>query len=164
MAIYFVDEDFPKLYSWVVELEFLGYKVIPIGDADRAYSALRSADDIEWVIIDVMLAASEQPDSRYTDGRTDQGLVSGLTLLADLCAVRPDVFPAKAQLLTAATLAGPLAAAEKAARKHNIRLIRKYDVGSPLDFGELILDAMRADKELVVNPVETEGVGGHELG
>lgn len=142
MAIYFVDEDYPKLQAWILELEYRQYTVKCVGDADRAFARLQNANDIDWVIIDVMLAASEQADSRYTEDRTDQGLQSGLVLLGDLCSARPDMFPARAQLLTAATNRGPYTAALKLSNDLRISMIRKTDIESPRDFGDEVEKAM----------------------
>ncbi len=142
MTVYFVDEDFPKLYSWIVELEFRGFVVKPLGDADRALEVLQHSDSVEWVIIDVMLAASEQANSRYREERTDQGLITGLTLLNDLCELRPDVFPRKAQLLTAATNRHPFVEAHSLAERIGIELTLKTDIHSPKDFGDAVEAAM----------------------
>lgn len=144
MTIYFVDEDYPKLYSWLVELEFRGYTVKPLADADRALETLQHSMSIDWVIIDVMLAASEQPDSRYREERTDQGLITGLRLLGDLAELRPDVFPRKAQLLTAATNKHPYVEAHRFATEFGVELTLKTDIDSPRDFGDAVEAAMQA--------------------
>lgn len=146
MTIFFVDEDYPKLYSWIVELEFRGHKVKPLGDADRALAALLAARDIDWVIIDVMLAAWEQGRSKYTEERTDQGLVTGLTLLEDLCTLRPGDFPAKAHLLTAATNKHPFVKAHQLAQKLGVELTLKSHVESPRDFGDIVERAMEVSR------------------
>lgn len=142
MTIYFIDEDHPILQSWLIELEFRGFSVRSISDADRAFALLEHATDVEWVIIDVMLAASEQRDSRYPEERTEQGLIAGLTLLRDLCKVRPDIFPRKAHLLTAATNKEPYMAARECANELGITLTRKTDVEGPRDFGDRVKRAM----------------------
>lgn len=142
MTIYFIDEDYPTLWPWILELELRDQRVVPILDADRAFHILRSATDIEWVIIDVMLAGSEQLDSQYTENRTDQGLTTGLVLLQDLCQIRPDVFPAKAHLLTAATNRHPYQAANRMSRELNVPLTLKTDIEGPADFGDVVLKAI----------------------
>lgn len=142
MTIYFVDEDFPKLKAWAIELEYLGYTVRPVFDADRAFTLLRTANDIEWVVIDVMLAGSEQSISQYTEDKTDQGLTTGLTLLANLTVERPDYFPWRAQLLTAATNNATYRAARECATRFGVPLMFKADIDSPREFGRLIVDAI----------------------
>ncbi len=148
MTIYFVDEDYSKLFSWIMELEFRGYQVRALEDADRALKVLLQAQDIDWVIIDVMLAASEQPDSRYEEDRTDQGLTTGLVLLNDLCELRPELFPSRVQLLTAATTATPLIMAKELAAKLKIEVTLKSLIDSPRDFGEVVEAAMRTAGEM----------------
>lgn len=142
MTIYFVDEDYPKFRAWLLELEYRNLRVQPLEDADRAFAVLEVATDIEWVIIDVMLAASEREVSRYEVGRTDGSLETGLVLLRDLCRVRPDVFPHRAQLLTNTTNDSTYRAARQCAFDHGIELIDKVSVDGARDFGDRITLAM----------------------
>lgn len=142
MAIYLVDEDHFKLYSWILELEFRGMDVITISDADRAFATLSTASDIELAIIDVMLASADS-DSQYRAERTDQGLTTGLVLLQDLCSIRPDIFPARALLLTAASTQAILGPVQNTISNTGVRICFKNDIESPRHFGDVIEHARR---------------------
>lgn len=144
MTVYFVDEDYPKFKAWLLELEYRNMTVRPITDADRAYQVLLEANDVEWVVIDVMLAASEKESTRFDAGRTDGSLETGLVLLRDLCDARPDVFPRRAQLLTNTTNQTTYRAAQQCAAEFSIDLIDKTSVDGARDFGDKIVAAMAA--------------------
>lgn len=150
MTIYFVDEDYAKLYALIVELEFRGYTVVPIGDADRAYDALATAPDVELAIIDVMLAAGEGA-SNYWEGRTDGGRVTGLVLLEDLKRARPDIFPRRAALLTAASTHQLINQVRQSSQLNHVPIWQKGEMSSPKEFGDhvaLWLKALAPDTAL----------------
>lgn len=142
MAIYFIDEDYAKLYSWILELEFRGKVVIPIGDADRALAALSIAPDIELAVIDVMLASGDI-GSQYRESRTEQGLITGLVLLKDLCAIRPDAFPRRALLLTSVATPTVLRRLQEYTGNNSVGLRFKTEIDSPVHFGDTIDVALR---------------------
>ena len=72
--VYIIDEDEKKLRAFAVELEFRGFKVEMINNADLAFEILStmSVEELSLAIIDVMLAA--RPDasrSKYDAVRTN---------------------------------------------------------------------------------------------
>ena len=138
MTIYFVDEDAHKFGAWLKDLELRRYKVTTVTDADRAFDLLIRATDVEWVIIDVMLSATEQPATKYPRERTDDSLETGLVLLQDLVDQRGEIFPRRASLLTNTTKDATYRAAAACAERHGITLIDKLLIGSARDFGRLI--------------------------
>ncbi len=82
--IYFVDEDINETEPFAIELQNRGYKTTILCNADEAFSALINANDIEAVILDVMLATSEEGNSRYNAVETENFITTGLSLLDDL--------------------------------------------------------------------------------
>lgn len=144
MTIYFIDEDHPKLLAWIIELEYRGYHVKPVKEADAAFDYLQNATDVELAIIDVMLAASARRDSFFTEERTDAGLITGLVLLDRLMQARSDIFPNRAQLLTAATNRHPYFAARDKSENLGIPLVLKTDIDSSREFGNVVEKAILA--------------------
>ena len=138
LTVYFVDEDYPKYQAWLEELRYRKRRVCPIGNADDAYAVLIAADDIELVIIDVMLSASPTGSSQFTRARTDDFLETGLALLEDLAAHRPEVFPQRAVLLTNTINRDTFRAARECAGRHKVILLEKSVIVSPFDFGDRI--------------------------
>ena len=99
--IYFVDEDVSQIGSWATILRVQGHQTCIIRNADLAFQKLTSCRDAELVFIDVMLAASPNPqERRFLSENTDNFHSTGLELLKDLKFVNPSVFPARAVLLS----------------------------------------------------------------
>jgi ActR/RegA family two-component response regulator len=144
--IYLVDEDVKKLRAFKSELEFRGYEVIRIRDADEAFSALCNVRpaDVTLVIVDIMLSAnSDISASRFTRESTDNFLETGLVLLDDLVQHNPECFPKLACFLTYATNVGLVAKIDRAASKHGIPLLRKRTFLTAYEFADQIESIIR---------------------
>lgn len=124
--IYFVDEDVAQIGAWATTIRIRGYKTCIIRDADQAYEQLKSCDDIELVFIDVMLAASPDPQKRrFLSETTDDFHSTGLELLKELNAQRPLTFPSKAVLLSHTGRQNILAKIDRACEQFKIPFWRK---------------------------------------
>ena len=141
MTIYLVDEDKIQLEPFKVELEFRGYSVEFIKDADEAFLKLSriGADDVDLVIIDVMLAANiNKESSKFNRHETNDFLETGLRLIEKLQKANPTIFPKKAILFSNATDSDLVNAIEKAASTFFIPYLDKRRFQSPLEFGDKI--------------------------
>ena len=143
MTVYLVDEDFNKFDAYMSELEYRGFATQALRDADLAFAHLRLAGDIDFVLIDVMLAAGFS-DSRYKAAITDAGLVTGLVLLDDLCQARPEIFPARAHLITNATNTSVWRRANQKAQEKGIEVTDKLTFKNLLEFGDFFESRIRA--------------------
>jgi hypothetical protein len=63
---------------------------------------------------------------------------TGLCLLDDLASVNPSQFPRKAVFFSYASSPSLLQRIDTAARKHNVRHLKKSDYASDLELGEII--------------------------
>lgn len=136
--IYFVDEDVGQLRPWAIELRMRGFGVEMLRNADVAWERLLNTTDVELVLIDIMLAAQENDQSRYSRAATDNYLETGLVFLDELVQQRPQYFPARAAILTMTGLPRLLQKAQLACQKYNIPLLRKFEFATPLEFGDEI--------------------------
>tara|TARA_R110002051_G_C8630143_1_gene484651 strand:+ start:568 stop:1005 length:438 start_codon:yes stop_codon:yes gene_type:complete len=100
--IYFVDEDIQYSREFSVPLQMRGHQLSILPNADVAYDTLENADDIDLVIVDIMLATGDVQTSRFSSSDTDGFLETGLLLMRYLSDLRPEYFPRKFVVLTAA--------------------------------------------------------------
>lgn len=142
--IYFVDEDYGAYESWIAELVLRNLNVTPLRSADEAFNVLWnvSADEVELVIIDVMLAVDDVDDARFSVELTDDYLESGLRLLENLVEQNGEVFPQRAVLLTNTINDATLAAARKVGGQYGVDLWDKREIMSPLAFGDRVEEAI----------------------
>lgn len=101
--IYFVDEESGQGTAYPIALKIKGFDVATIPDATRALDALTTAERVELVVVDVMLARGLDPAGCFSPELTERGLRTGLRLLELLSERRPSDFPQRAALLSAAT-------------------------------------------------------------
>lgn len=140
MTVYVVDEDLAAYEPWAVELDYRGFVVRSIGNADDAYEELVQVPEgrIELVLIDVMLATRRAEESRFSVERTDLYLETGLRLLEDLSDHRPNAFPLRGALLTNTSNATTFAAAVRTSKAFSVPLWLKGEIASPMDFGDRV--------------------------
>ena len=144
--IYFVDEDVIQLEPFKIELRIQGYEVENIINADEAFDVLsKTNNDLRLAIIDVMLAADENPGaSKYDRAKTRDYLQTGLCLLKDLIEVRPDIFPKRALLFSMASDRKLITEIDKVSKDYKIPFLNKNDYTSAVDFGVIIDKHIRA--------------------
>lgn len=142
--IYFVDEDIRQLKPFRIELEMRGFKVITIANADDAYNILSKVDDIDLVILDVMLAASTQENSRYDRESTNNFLETGITLLKELSKLNNKFFPKKVVLYSMASNRDIVSKIRKTAEEFGIEYLKKKDYLSSYAFGEKIENIIKS--------------------
>ncbi len=148
--IYIVDEDRRQLRAEKSELEFRGFEVEFLGDADIAFSTLISVKpkDVDLILIDVMLAANEDSMiSRYSRSSSDNFMKTGLLLLKDLIQQNKKVFPSKAVLFTNTTSDSLLSEVRNVCTEYKIELISKREYRSTFEFGDKIESFIKNMKE-----------------
>ncbi len=143
--IYFVDEDVSQIGSWATILRVRGYQTDIIRNADLAFERLSSCHDAELVFIDVMLAASPNPqERRFLSENTDHFLSTGLELLKELTLVCPATFPKRAVLLSHTGKPTILAKIDQVCVKFDVPFWRKRS------FSDLHEFANKTEKQLHV--------------
>ena len=147
MTIYIVDEDKLQLKPYALEFEVLGYSVQQIVDADAALVVLSSANDVDFVLLDVMLGAQDAPESRFTRDQTDDFLKTGLVLLELLVDANPNSFPNKAAFFSMAATNGLVAEIEAIRKKYRIPFLRKGDYRDPFKLVQTVIDLADMDDE-----------------
>ena len=136
--IYFVDEDREYLQEFTVPLKLRGHEVETVLDADDAFEILEKVEDAEIVVIDIMLATDTSNKSRFNRADTDDFMQTGLLLMRYLMDARPDLFPKKFVVLTAASQAKLLKAIGDFCPRHKIEVMRKTDYPSPVELADKI--------------------------
>lgn len=133
--IYFVDEDVSQIGSWATILRVRGHETCIIRNADLAYEQLTSCQNAHIVFIDVMLAASPNPqERRFLSEDTDNFHSTGLRLLKALNLINPIVFPKRAVLLSHTGKPIILAKIENVCQEFQIPFWRKRSFGDLHDF------------------------------
>ena len=92
LRILWVDEQRPGIQHFIDVLEFQGHTVEVLEDATTALQVLQSrAGEFDAIIIDVMLPHG---DDRllFPNGKTDEGVSTGVLLVSYLIAGNPGVF------------------------------------------------------------------------
>jgi CheY-like chemotaxis protein len=143
-VIYFVDEETGGMSAYPVALMIKGHPVKTIPDATRALALLQEADRIDLVIIDVMLARGFDPSQSFRPDQTGRGLQTGLRLLDLLCEKRPDSFPSRAALLSAATDEQLVTTIKRASEQFEIPYWRKEDFKVTRDFCRAVTDHLES--------------------
>jgi hypothetical protein len=143
-VIYFVDEDCVAYWAWIAELKLRDFEVKPLRSADQAFDLLWnvSADGVELVIIDVMLAVDDVSREQFSREATDNYLESGLRLLEHLSHQNETVFPHRALLLTNTISQSTLSAARKVGAEYGVELWDKRQIMSPMVFGDRVVEAI----------------------
>lgn len=141
--IYFVDEDVPYAKEFQIPLIMRGYKVDILPNADLAYDALESSDNIELAVIDIMLATAEKEKSRFGADESAGFLKTGLLLMNFLNSKRPEIFPKRFVVLTAAGDAGLLREIESQCRVMGVPVLRKSHFRKPSALAEKLLGLLR---------------------
>jgi ActR/RegA family two-component response regulator len=141
--IYFVDEDLSYARQFTVPLVLRGYEAKILLNADRALDVLSEAKDIELAIVDVMLATADARHSRFRADDTDSFLETGLALMRELNKTRPDVFPRKFAVLTAASEASLVGDIETACRKMQVPHLKKGDFKQPKALADRLVEIMQ---------------------
>jgi len=141
--IYFVDEDVPYAKEFTIPLIMRGYNVEILPNADLAYDALEKAADVELAIIDIMLATAEKQNSRFGADETAGFLKTGLLLMNYLSDRRPNLFPKRFVVLTAAGDAGLLREINGQCRTIGVTVLRKSDFRKPSGLADRIIELIK---------------------
>lgn len=129
--------------AYPVALSIKGYRVRTLPDATRALAVLQEAATIDMVIIDVMLARGLDPGQYFNPELTARGLQTGLRLLELLSERRPDKFPGRVVLLSAATDAQLVEAIISVSKQLSIPYWRKEDFRVTRDFCKAVADRLQ---------------------
>jgi hypothetical protein len=138
--IYFVDEDELDILDIVEEFRDNGHSVTQLTTADEAFRKLQNADDIEFLIIDLMLATdinSKMFDAIETDNFTKTGLVLFDKLIAAWGGEESEKsleIRKKSSIFSAATDSTLVDSINAAVGNLGIRYLRKRDYDDSLDF------------------------------
>jgi CheY-like chemotaxis protein len=140
--IVIVDEDRSQMRPFALELEFRGYQVENMVDADTALRELRGRRDLQLVVVDVMLAADySEIRSEFTAKETEDFKFTGLELATRLLAT-PDEYPSiTAQnilIFTMATSAEAKGRINAWCKEHQVEYRAKSECSNPMEFGELV--------------------------
>jgi len=133
-VIYLVDEDVLQLRPYASELAFRKYEVAQIDNADDAYIQLASANDIQLVVMDIMLATRDADTSRFRRDATQDFLRTGILLIEDLIRVNPTAFPHRLAIFSMATTVSVVSQIQAMAKQKSIPYFRKRDYPSPFSF------------------------------
>ncbi|MBI5331371.1 MAG: response regulator [Betaproteobacteria bacterium] len=136
--IYIVDEDVVQLRPYAIELEIRGYEVKQIDNADAAYELLRTADNIELALIDVMLSAESVEKSIFSRERTGDFIKTGLVLFEELTFANPKYFPGRAAFLSMGTMDWLVKEITGVSEKYKVPYLRKRDYRRPMAFGDKV--------------------------
>jgi len=143
--IFLIDEDETQVRPFKTELEIRGLKVISILSADAALHSLKKRTDIDLAIIDVMLAADTNGDTKdFSRENTKDFKTTGLRLLERLVELNPTVFPNRAVLFSMATTAEMVSEIKIECGKFGVEFLRKAEFASPLEFGDKIEEILTA--------------------
>ncbi|NYI28218.1 hypothetical protein [Sulfitobacter geojensis] len=107
-------------------------------NADIAYETLEKANDVELAVIDIMLATEDKGVSKFSRTETEDFLKTGLLLIDYLANARPDVFPRRFVVLTAASDRKLLKAIRDRCGPRKIEILRKMDYSSPVSLADKI--------------------------
>jgi len=128
-VIYIVDEDVVQLQALVAVLEFLGYNVKQISNADDAYDILSNAKDVELAMIDVMLGTRGSSNSRFSRTDTQDFLTTGLVLANLLAACGNPIFPKRIAFLSMASSAFLIDSIRERAKSLDVTYYDKREIG-----------------------------------
>lgn len=139
--VFFVDDAFDAYEPWTAELGFLGVATESFTTADSAFRRLWNVPlaEVALVVVDVMLTVADLADPRFTEERTNSYLETGLTLLEDLIAQNPAVFPRRAVLLSNTTSYETYRNARAMSARYDFPFWEKPEINSPLEFADLVL-------------------------
>lgn len=137
-VIYFIDEDVPYVTEYSVPLKLRNKAVQILPNADLAYNVLETANDIELAVVDIMLATEAKEVSRFGRVETEDFLRTGLLLIEFLTDLRPEVFPHRLVVLTAASDYKLLKSIRDTCEPKNIEILRKMDYSSPTKLADKI--------------------------
>lgn len=142
--IFLVDEDDESYDASLTDLEMEGFEISVLGDADEAYARLSQVDasELELAVLDVRLAVGDPESSRFDAERTDDFKLTGLELLKDLSKVRPDLFPARAMLITNTVNQKRLDILQEYADQHQAPFLLKAEVVDPFWFSQQVRQAI----------------------
>jgi DNA-binding response OmpR family regulator len=145
--IYIVDEDVIQLRPYAIELEIRGYNVKQLNNADCAYRILSQAKDIEFVLLDIMLATEDSNTSRYKREETRDFIKTGLLLLEDLNLANPEYFPSHVAVFSMGSQEWLVKEIIKSTINNNIPYLRKREFPSPYLFGDKIEELLGENGE-----------------
>lgn len=142
--IFLVDEDDEPYDASLTDLEMEGFQISVLGDADEAFQHLSqvSESELQLAVLDVRLAVGDPHSSRFDAERTHDFKLTGLELLKDLAEIRPDVFPARAMLITNTVNKERLDILQSYADEHSVTFILKAEVVDPFWFSQRVRDAV----------------------
>jgi hypothetical protein len=141
--IYFVDEDVPYIQEYSVPLKLRNRSVSILANADLAYDTLETASDVELAVIDIMLATGSKETSRFSRAASEDFLKTGILLIHYLTDLRPQLFPKKFVVLTAASDHRLLRSVRECCDPLNIEILRKMDYSSPAKLAQKIESLIR---------------------
>lgn len=145
--IYFVDEDLPYAKEFSVPLVMRGYDVTFLSDADTALTRLDSADDIQLVVVDIMLAVGDMATSQFRADETEGFLLTGLNLMFHLSAKRGDMFPKRFVVLTATSESIIANRLQPYCRNMDVPILRKSDFRRPAHLADKLIELLQYNDE-----------------
>lgn len=142
--IFLVDEDDEPYDASLTDLEMEGFEIKVLGDADEAYDCLSHVDEeqLELAVLDVRLAVGDPESSRFDAERTDDFKLTGLELLKDLSSIRPELFPARAMLVTNTVNQERLDILQAYADREGTSFLLKAEIVDPFWFSQRVREAI----------------------
>lgn len=143
--IYIVDEDVSQLQSLVAVMQFLGYEVVQVCNADDAYDRLVDATDVDYVLLDVMLGTRPSSASRFSRVDTQDFLTTGLELATLLAKCGNTHFPKRLAFFSMASQAFLVDKIRERSKLLGIPYLDKKEIGrSVMELGDRIDKIIRS--------------------
>jgi len=137
--IYFVDEDVPYAKEFSLPLILRGFEVKIISNADKAIEVLETAENIQLVVLDIMLATGDAKTSKFSAGDTENFLTTGLLVIEYLSNVRSSIFPKTVVVLSSAGKVNLVSEITRVCHDAKIQYLKKSDYKRPADLADDLL-------------------------
>lgn len=140
--IFIVDEDVVQMSSLKTELQFRGYSVEMLPNADEAWFTISKHNDVELIIIDIMLSAKPTQESRFNREVTKDYTITGICLAEDFLQQYSEKLSNKIIYLSHTNENGLLNLIEKSSGEKSIPFFRKHHYASDMKLAEDILNSI----------------------